>query len=90
MRNDSELLYAAWQGYSDQSLPVTIEPYLFSSHCWIAYRAGNALAASGRSRPVRAAMSRGYSFKMETAGGNIFLARFTSDLQSCQIERLTE
>lgn len=88
MRNDNELLYAAWQGYSDHAYPITIEPYIFSSPCWIAYRAGYTLASSGRSRPVKAAMSRGFSFKMETTGGNMFLVKFSKDLQSTVIERM--
>lgn len=87
MRNDSELQHAAWQGYTDAGYPITVEPYLFSSPCWIAYRAGKEMAMSGRTRPVKVTMSRGYSVRMETASGIEFVALFDKDLTGCKIER---
>lgn len=83
MRNDKVMLESAKAGYSGQP-----DDGLWSSPCWMAHQAGKAMAAKGYTMPTAAAMSRGFSVRLQTAA-NEFIARFSGDLlDTIAIERL--
>jgi hypothetical protein len=63
-------------------------PFLESSPLWFAFRAGQELAKTGRTAPTSARISRGYSIRLETAGGASILARFGRDLALQELARL--
>jgi hypothetical protein len=81
---------------SNELLPFALEGYagdvdnasIFSSPAWMAHVAGAALARHGVSRPVACALSRGYSVKLETAGGARWLVKLTGDYLTPSVERL--
>lgn len=70
---------------------VSVNPckYLFSSDSWLAYQSGQYLFSTGRTRPIKAMKSRGYSVKIETESGMIFLFKAEGDdLENMRLERL--
>lgn len=72
IKNDHVLLESAVAGWKG-AMP---EP-LFSSPCWLAYHAAQYLGCGHATPPVKCAMSRGYSVKIETAQGNQYLVSFS-------------
>lgn len=74
MKNDPTILQAAEAGYLGQ--PVNA---MFSSAIWLGHMAGEALSKHGSCAPVRACTSRGYSVRVETAGGDEYTVKFTGD-----------
>lgn len=70
-----------------QIRPDLTNPYLFSSACWLAFEAGRALSAV--SAVTGARMSRGYSVRATTRGGNTFVVAFTgARLETVNVNRL--
>lgn len=83
MKNDKVILESAKAGFACQQ-----EDGLWSSPRWMAHKAGQAMARRGFTLPIAAAMSRGYSVRLQTAA-NEFLVRFSGDdLGRIEIERL--
>ena len=72
IKNDRVLLESAVAGWKGET-----EDGLFSSPCWLAFHAAKYLASCQATPPVKCAMSRGYSVKIETAQGNQYLVSFT-------------
>ncbi len=71
----TDLLKEVLEGYA--ALPRTTNPYLYSSPAYLGFRAGQALV--GFSIPKKARMSRGYSVRVETGGGNIITVKFSGE-----------
>mgnify|MGYP001229225816 FL=1 len=72
IKNDRFMLESAVAGWKGET-----EDGLFSSPCWLAFHAAKYLATAHATQPVKCAMSRGYSVKIETAQGNQYLVSFT-------------
>ena len=70
-------------------LENTTNPHMYSSACWYAWEAGRALDHSGRTKPVKATMGRGYSVNLKTAA-NEFKAIFhgSQSFTTVTIERV--
>jgi len=62
-------------------------PYLWSSSCWLLFEAGLLWANGGRSAPVSARKSRGYSVRVLTHD-NEFLISFVGDDLTPELRRL--
>jgi hypothetical protein len=74
MKNDHAILQAAEAGYRGQ--PVAA---MFSSPLWLGHMAGRALSKYGSAAPVRACSSRGYSVRVQDAGGAELIIKFLGD-----------
>lgn len=74
MKHDPAILQAVEAGILGK--PVNA---LFSSALWLGHMAGEALARSGCSHPVRATTSRGYSIRVQTALGDEYTVKFLGD-----------
>jgi hypothetical protein len=73
-------------GYNSQDATID-NPYLWSSDNWLAYDAGYVFAKRGASTPIKARKSRGYSVRVETAGGNEFVIQYDKYLRAISIDR---
>lgn len=73
------------EGYNAQDAQID-NPYLWSSDSWLAYDAGAAFAKYGYSTPTRAAKSRGYSLRVQTAA-NDFTITYNAALSAAVIVR---
>lgn len=83
MKNDHTILQATEAGYLGK--PVSA---MFSSAVWLGHMAGEALSKHGSSAPVRASTSRGYSVRVQTAGGDEYTVKFLGDaLDRTEISR---
>ena len=72
IKNDPVLLASAvagWRGIAEDAI--------FSSPCWMAYHAARYLKLAHAALPVKCAMSRGHSVKIETAQGNAYHVSFS-------------
>ena len=65
----------------------TTNPYIWSSTCWMLFEAGLLWANGGRSAPVKAFKSRGYSVHVQTHD-NDFIIRFVGDDLTPELRRL--
>lgn len=65
----------------------TKNPFIWSSACWMLWEAGRLWANGGRSAPIMARKSRGYSVKVQTAA-NDFLICFDGSELTPSIKRL--
>lgn len=81
----TDISEAAGAGYHSDAP----NPHLWSSSMWLAFQAGRALARKGVSSPVSARVSRGYSVRVHTGGGNDFIVKFAGDqLATSTVERI--
>lgn len=72
-------------GYDANSAPMTsltgVNPYYYSSDCWLMWEAGHWLQRSGMARPMRAKKSRGYVVKVSYNGAHWKELRLRDDGQ---------
>jgi len=66
---------------------VVSNPFLWSSTNWMLFEAGRVWNRCGRSTPVMARKSRGYTVKVRTAA-NDFLISFVGDDLTPELRRL--
>lgn len=64
-----------------------VNPYIWSSTNWMLWEAGRLWTTGGRSEPVMARKSRGYTARVETAD-NAFLVVFEGDALTPAVERI--
>jgi hypothetical protein len=62
-------------------------PYIWSSSSWMLFEAGRVWNRCGRSTPVMARKSRGYSVRIDTAD-NRFVVNFVGDDLDSELRRL--
>ena len=62
-------------------------PFIWSSACWMLFEAGLLWANGGRSAPIIARKSRGYTVRVETAD-NVFIVAFVGDDLRPEVRRL--
>ena len=84
VKNDPAMLESALRGYAGNA----DNPAYFSSAIWFAHVAGAQLLHKGVTAPIRCAMSRGYSVKLETTGGATWLVEFKTDYLIPSLQRL--
>jgi hypothetical protein len=65
----------------------TSNPYIWSSACWMLFEAGLLWANGGRSAPVAARKSRGYTVRVQTAA-NDWVITFAGDDLTPSLRRL--
>jgi len=66
---------------------VVSNPFLWSSTNWMLYESGRLWRNGGRSDPVKAWKSRGYSVRIDTAD-NRFVVDFVGDDLDLELRRL--
>ena len=66
---------------------IVSNPFLWSSTNWMLYEAGRLWRGGGRSDPIAARKSRGYTVKVRTAA-NDFLISFVGDDLTPELRRL--
>ncbi len=74
MKNDPVILQATEAGYLGHPVEA-----MFSSAVWLGHMAGAALSKYGSLAPVQATTSRGYSIRVQTAGGDEYTVKFLGD-----------
>jgi hypothetical protein len=62
-------------------------PHIWSSNDWLMWEAGRVWVISGRSEPMMARKSRGYSVRVNTCA-NEWIVKFTGDALTPAIERI--
>jgi len=62
-------------------------PYIWSSNDWLMWEAGRLWVMGGRSEPVMARKSRGYTARINTCA-NEWVVKFTGDALTPAIERI--
>lgn len=82
MKNDKIILASVLAGYTGEP-----ETGMWSSPCWMAHRAGAELNKRGMTKPTKAAMSRGYSVRLETAASDLIVRFSGDDLAVVDIDR---
>jgi hypothetical protein len=73
-------------GMESSGAPIS-NPYIWSSTHWMLFEAGRVWNRCGRSTPVMARKSRGYSVRIDTAD-NSFVVNFVGDDLDCELRRL--
>ena len=66
---------------------IVSNPFLWSSTNWLLYEAGRLWGNDGRSDPIAARKSRGYTVRVQTAA-NDFLISFVGDDLTPELRRL--
>ena len=66
---------------------IVSNPFLWSSTNWMLYEAGRLWRGGGRSDPIAARKSRGYTVRVQTAA-NDFLISFVGDDLTPELRRL--
>lgn len=86
----TDLTAECMQGYSaDSDMPGAKCPFYFSSDSWLAYQAGQLMAAKGLSAPALCRMSRGFSVRIRTKGDTDFLFKAAgADLENMFLTRV--
>jgi len=64
-----------------------VNPYIWSSNAWLMWEAGRVWVMSGRSEPMMARKSRGYTARVNTHA-NEWIVKFTGDALTPAIERI--
>ena len=83
IKNDPALLERALLGFNGDLEGDA--PGYFSSAVWLAFVAGRQVAKFYERKPIRCAMSRGYSVKIEIEDGTRLLIEFRGDYLAPQI-----
>jgi hypothetical protein len=58
----------------------TKNPFIWSSACWMLFEAGRLWANGGRTLPIMARKSRGYTVKVQTSANDYLIAFQGKDL----------
>lgn len=66
---------------------IVSNPFLWSSTNWLLYEAGRLWRGGGRSDPIAARKSRGYTVHVQTHD-NDFIVRFVGDALTPELRRL--
>ena len=64
-----------------------VNPYIWSSTNWMLWEAGRLWATGGRSEPVMARKSRGYTARVNTCA-NEWVVKFIGDALTPTVERI--
>jgi hypothetical protein len=73
-------------GMESNGAPIS-NPHIWSSTHWMLFEAGRVWNRCGRSSPIAARKSRGYSVRIDTAA-NSFVVNFVGDDLDCELRRL--
>jgi len=74
------------QGMESIAAPIS-NPFMWSSTSWMLFEAGRVWNRCGRSTPIMARKSRGYSVRIDTAD-NQFVVDFVGDDLEPELRRL--
>jgi hypothetical protein len=64
-----------------------VNPYIWSSNAWLMWEAGRLWVTGGRSEPVMARKSRGYTARVNTHA-MAYVIKFTGDALTPSVERI--